>query len=232
MDLAQCQDPCFPLPTQCTLNNISFSQQGPPGLVFVFLPQCTGSVSTDGSHHGSVGTLLTPTATDLPFPVPWRNEGPAVGLPATPCLFCMERGALQSFSKPLLPTGMIQALSLCRIISAQGKLGGHLQTALPTHAQAMKPSIQANHSTYIVYVNLLPDEIKQNNKAIYSTGGMKSFVASLARHPGRDKGNPCYLHLGSSVPVWLVLCFLFFGISLPKDNVTGTQPTEFICLCC
>lgn len=40
MDLAQCQDPCFPFPTQCTLNNTSFSQQGPPGPVFVFLPCC------------------------------------------------------------------------------------------------------------------------------------------------------------------------------------------------
>lgn len=42
MDLAQRQDPCFPFPTQCTLNNISFSQQGPPGPVFVFLPRCMG----------------------------------------------------------------------------------------------------------------------------------------------------------------------------------------------
>lgn len=42
MDLAQGQEPCFPFPTQCTLNNISFSQQGPSGQVFVFLPHRAG----------------------------------------------------------------------------------------------------------------------------------------------------------------------------------------------
>lgn len=60
---------------------------------------------------------------------------------------------------------------------------------------------------------------------------MNSFRTFLASLPGWDKGNPCYLHLGSSVPIWLALSFLFFGISLPNDSVTGTQPTVFKCLC-
>lgn len=61
---------------------------------------------------------------------------------------------------------------------------------------------------------------------------MNGFMTFLARLPGWDEGNPCYLHLGSSVPIWLVLSFLFFGISLPNDSVTGTQPAVFRCPCC
>lgn len=111
MDLAWCQDPCFPFPTQCTLNNTSFLQQGPPGPVLFSSPAVQGSVSVDGSHHGGVGTSglpLVPVAVDRPFPALRRSEGPAVGLPATPRLSCGEQGALQHFSRPLPPTGMIQ----------------------------------------------------------------------------------------------------------------------------
>lgn len=61
---------------------------------------------------------------------------------------------------------------------------------------------------------------------------MNGFMTFLARLPGWDEGNPCYLHLGSSVPMWLALSCLFFVISLPGDSVTGTQPTVFKCLRC
>lgn len=60
--------------------------------------------------------------------------------------------------------------------------------------------------------------------------GMYGFMSFLARLPGWDEENPCYLYLGFSVPIWLALSFLFFGISLPSD--TGTQPAVFKCLCC
>lgn len=54
----------------------------------------------------------------------------------------------------------------------------------------------------------------------------------LSRFPDWDGENPCYLHLGSSVPIWLVVSFLSFRISLPNDNVTGTHLTVFKCLGC
>ena len=117
-------------------------------------------------------------------------------------------------------------------MSLQGKLGSHPKPPPCSHTQAMNTSIQANHSSHIIYVNLLPDYIKQNNKTIYITCGMNGFMTFLARLPGWDERNPCYLHLGSSVRIWLALSFLFFGISLPNDSVTGTQATVFKCLCC
>jgi len=46
---------------------------------------------------------------------------------------------------------------------------------------------------------------------------MNGFMAFLSRLPDWYKENPCSLHLGSSVPIWLALSLLFFGISLPSD---------------
>lgn len=58
---------------------------------------------------------------------------------------------------------------------------------------------------------------------------MNSFMTFLAKIPGWDREKPCYLHLRSSAPIWLVLNF---EISLPSDSVTGTQLTVFQPLCC
>lgn len=67
---------------------------------------------------------------------------------------------------------------------------------------------------------------------MYFIWGVNDFVTLLASLPDWDKENPCYLHLGSSVPIWLVVSFLSFRISLPNDSVTGTQVTVFKCLPC
>lgn len=89
MDLAQCQDPCFPFPTQCTLNNTSFSQQGTPGPGFCFSPLLCGGRSAQMAP-GSIGTsglLLIPTAVDCLFPALWRSEDPVLGLLTSPSAF-------------------------------------------------------------------------------------------------------------------------------------------------
>lgn len=61
---------------------------------------------------------------------------------------------------------------------------------------------------------------------------MNGFMTFLSSFPDWDEGNLCYLHLGSSFPIQLVVSFLSFRISLPNDSVTGTQLTVFKCLCC
>lgn len=47
----------------------------------------------------------------------------------------------------------------------------------------MKSSVQANHSGHIIYVDLLPNQIKENSKTIYITCGMDIFMTGTGGTP-------------------------------------------------